>query len=39
MLPAWVNEDILKVLSEGYGVKLISEPEKDLKAILNLEGM
>ena len=37
ILPAWVNEDILKVLVSGYNVKLISEPEKDLARILNLE--
>ncbi|HDL09920.1 MAG TPA: hydroxylamine reductase, partial [Candidatus Omnitrophica bacterium] len=37
ILPAWVNEDILKVLVSGYNVKLISEPEKDLVRILNLE--
>ena len=32
ILPAWMNEDILKVLVSGYNVKLISEPEKDLAA-------
>jgi hydroxylamine reductase len=34
VLPAWVNEEILKVLVENYGIKLISEPEKDLKAMI-----
>ena len=34
ILPAWVNEDILKVLTENYQVKLISQPEEDLKNIL-----
>jgi len=34
ILPAWVNEDILRVLSAEYGVRLISDPEKDLNEIL-----
>lgn len=34
ILPAWINEDILKVLVEEYQVKLISTPEDDIKAIL-----
>lgn len=32
--PAWANDDILKVLVENYGIKLISEPENDLKKML-----
>jgi len=34
ILPAWVNEDILRILSTEYGVRLISDPEKDLEEIL-----
>ena len=34
ILPAWVNEDILKVLRENYDIRLISTPEEDLKQIL-----
>ena len=34
ILPAWVNEDILKILVENYKIKLISEPQKDLDKIL-----
>ncbi len=35
VLPAWVNEDILKVLQSQYDLRLISEPEEDIKSILN----
>ncbi|MGC8844033.1 MAG: hydroxylamine reductase [bacterium] len=34
VLPAWVNEDILKVLRDEYEIKLIGEPEEDIKNIL-----
>lgn len=34
VLPAWVNKDILDVLVNNYGIKLIGEPEEDIKAIL-----
>lgn len=34
ILPAWANEDILKVLQEEYRVRLIREPEEDMKEIL-----
>ena len=34
ILPAWVNDDILKVLQENYDIKLIGEPEEDIKNIL-----
>jgi hydroxylamine reductase len=36
VLPAWVNEDILKVLTAEFGLKTISEPEKDIKEILKV---
>ena len=32
--PAWVNNDILNVLSDNYDIKLISTPEKDIENIL-----
>jgi len=35
ILPAWVNDDILKVLRENYDLRLISGPEEDIKQILN----
>jgi len=34
ILPAWVNDDILKVLKEEYNLRLISTPEEDIKQIL-----
>lgn len=34
VLPAWANEDILKVLQEGYGLRLIREPEEDIRDLL-----
>jgi hydroxylamine reductase len=34
VLPAWVNDDILKVLTETYDVRLIGDPKEDLVAIL-----
>jgi hydroxylamine reductase len=34
ILPAWVNKDILKVLVDEYNIKLIGEPEEDIKQIL-----
>lgn len=36
ILPAWVNEDILKVLQSQYDLRLISEPEEDIKSILRV---
>lgn len=33
-LPAWINEDILKVLRERYELKMISSPESDLREML-----
>jgi len=35
ILPAWVNDDILKVLRENYDLRLISNPEEDIKQILS----
>ena len=32
--PAWVNDDILNVLSENYNIKLIGTPKKDIRDIL-----
>lgn len=37
ILPAWVNDEILKVLKENYDIRLIGTPEEDIKNIL-LEG-
>jgi len=34
ILPAWVNEDILKVLTENYDIRLIGDPMEDMKQIL-----
>lgn len=34
ILPAWVNDDILKVLKDTYDIKLIGEPKEDMKAML-----
>ncbi|MEM2876073.1 MAG: hydroxylamine reductase [Candidatus Bathyarchaeia archaeon] len=38
ILPAWVNEDILKVLKERFDLRIISEPEEDIKQILKSGG-
>lgn len=32
--PAWVNEDILNVLVEGYDIHLVSTPEEDMRQML-----
>lgn len=34
IVPGWVNDDILKVLVEKYSVKLIGNPEEDIKAMM-----
>ncbi|MCK4307383.1 hydroxylamine reductase [candidate division WOR-3 bacterium] len=34
ILPAWVNDDILKVLTDNYDIKLIGNPVEDIKAML-----
>jgi hydroxylamine reductase len=36
ILPAWVNDDILKVLREDYDLHLIGDPEEDIKQILRI---
>jgi len=34
IVPGWVNEDILKVLTEKYEVRLIGDPQDDIRRIL-----
>ena len=34
IVPGWVNDDILKVLVEKYNVKLIGNPDEDIKAMM-----
>ncbi len=34
IVPAWVNDDILKVLVDKYDIKLISNPEDDIKLMM-----
>jgi len=34
ILPAWVNEEILRVLQEGYDLRLIGDPKTDLAEML-----
>ena len=36
ILPAWVNDDILKVLREDYDLHLIGDPAEDIKQILRI---
>jgi len=36
ILPAWVNDDILKVLRENYDLRLIGDPAEDIKQILGV---
>lgn len=35
IIPAWVNADILKVLTDNFDLKLIGEPEKDAQDIMS----
>jgi hydroxylamine reductase len=35
IIPAWVNDDILKVLKEKYDLKIIGDPKEDIKQILS----
>ena len=34
ILPAWVNDDILKVLREDYDLRIIGDPKEDIKQML-----
>ena len=34
ILPAWINDDILRVLKDNYDLKLIGNPEDDLQEML-----
>ena len=34
ILPAWANDEILKVLKDNYDLRLIGNPEDDLKEML-----
>jgi len=34
IVPGWVNDDILNVLVEKYNVKMIGNPEEDIKAMM-----
>jgi len=34
IIPAWVNDEILQVLKERYDLRLIGDPEEDIKEIL-----
>lgn len=36
VLPAWVNDEILKSLQDNFDLKLISDPEEDIKNILKM---
>jgi len=33
IIPAWVNDDILKVLKEEYDLRIIGDPEEDIEQI------
>jgi len=35
IIPGWVNDEILEVLKERYDLRLIGDPEKDIKKILS----
>ena len=35
ILPAWVNDDILKVLREDYDLRLIGDPKEDIRQMLS----
>ena len=34
ILPAWINDDILKVLQDSYDLRLIGEPKEDIARML-----
>ena len=34
IIPAWVNEDILKLLVDNYDIKLVSTPDEDIAKML-----
>ena len=34
ILPAWVNDDILKVLQDNYDLRLIGDPQEDIATIM-----
>jgi hydroxylamine reductase len=34
IIPGWVNEDILKVLVDNYDIKLIGNPDEDIKKMM-----
>ncbi|MCJ7445764.1 MAG: hydroxylamine reductase [Methanotrichaceae archaeon] len=34
IVPAWINDDILKLLIETYDIKLISNPDEDIKQMM-----
>ena len=34
IVPGWVNADMLKILVEGYDIKLISTPEEDIRKMM-----
>jgi hydroxylamine reductase len=34
IIPAWVNEDILKLLVDNYDIKLVSTPDEDITKML-----
>lgn len=34
IVPAWINEDMLKILVDKYDIKLISTPDEDIKKML-----
>jgi len=37
IIPAWVNEDILKVLTDKYDLHLIGDPKEDIERILSIK--
>ncbi len=36
IVPAWINEEMLKILAEKYDIRLISTPEEDIKRMMGL---
>lgn len=34
ILPAWINDDILKVLQDSYDLRLIGDPQEDISRML-----
>ncbi len=35
IVPAWINDELLKILVEKYDIRLISTPEEDIERMMS----